>query len=211
MKLQRTLVFVAILAAAMAYAQIGEDLSGQWPVMGQNLDNTRNQRTETRITPSTVHSLAVKWVFTTGGDVSATPTISGDAVYVPDWAGNIFAVRKDTGQLMWMHQISEYNRIAGSIARVSPTIHGGDLIIGDIQSENAAHDGANMIAIDRRSGRLRWITQVDDHPAAIITGSPVVFGDVVFVGVSSNEEALARNNALSMLHVSWKRRGAECE
>ena len=35
------------------------------------------------------------------------------------------------------------------------------------------------------------MTQVDSHPAAIITGSPVVVGNVVYQGISSMEEALA--------------------
>ena len=51
------------------------------------------------------------------------------------------------------------------------------------------------MAIDRRTGQLRWMTQVDDHPAAIITGSPVFAGRTVYVGVSSNEEGLATNPA----------------
>jgi polyvinyl alcohol dehydrogenase (cytochrome) len=51
------------------------------------------------------------------------------------------------------------------------------------------------MGIDRGSGRLLWITQVDPHPAAIITGSPVVYNGKVYVGISSNEEALATNNS----------------
>ena len=35
------------------------------------------------------------------------------------------------------------------------------------------------------------MTHVDDHPAAIVTGSPVVFDGVVYIGVSSSEETLA--------------------
>jgi hypothetical protein len=38
--------------------------------------------------------------FTTGGDVSATPTVSGDVVYFPDWAGNLFAVNKNAVQVV---------------------------------------------------------------------------------------------------------------
>jgi len=47
------------------------------------------------------------------------------------------------------------------------------------------------MAVDRESGTLRWMTQVDPHPAAIITGSPVIFDGVVYIGVSSSEETLA--------------------
>src|SRR5256884_7082629 len=64
-------------------------------------------------------------------------------------------------------------------------------IIGDILSSNKVHNGANVMAVDRESGTLRWMTHVDNHPAAIVTGSPVVFDGVVYIGVSSSEETLA--------------------
>src|SRR5882762_302373 len=75
--------------------------------------------------------------------------------------------------------------------RDSPAVDGNQVIIGDILSSNKVHNGANVISVDRESGTLRWMTHVDDHPAAIITGSPVVFHGVVYIGVSSSEETLA--------------------
>lgn len=141
------------------------------------------------------HAMKQKWVFTTGGDVSATPTIGNDALYFPDWGGNLFAVRKGDGQVIWSHKISEYDGVFGSVSRVSPALHGDDLILGDIESGNLPHNGANMMAVDRHTGALKWKTQVDTNPAAIITGSAVVLGDVAYVGVSSNEEALASSNS----------------
>ena len=170
---------------------------GSWPVAGQNLNDTRNQSAEHLIGPANVARLTTRWVFRTDGDVSATPTVSGNAVYFPDWAGNLYAVEKDTGKLIWSHKISDYDGVAGSLARVSPAIHGDLVIVGDIQSKTATHQGANVIAVDRTTGALRWITQADSHPAAIITGSPVVFRNIVYQGVSSNEESLALNPAYS--------------
>jgi len=134
-------------------------------------------------------------VFTTGGDVSATPTVDGDAVYFPDWAGNLFAVKKDSGRLIWSHKISDYDGVTGAISRVSPAVDGNQLIIGDILSGNKVHNGANVMSVDRETGTLRWMTQVENHPAAIITGSPVIFDGVVYIGVSSSEEALATDPA----------------
>ncbi len=130
-------------------------------------------------------------MFETGGDVSATPTVAGNAVYFPDWGGNLFAVNKETGGLLWSHQISDYDGVAGAISRVSPAVDNDQLIIGDILSSKQVHDGANVMAIDRKTGALRWITHVESHQAAVITGSPVVFGGVVYIGVSSIEESLA--------------------
>ena len=169
--------------------------SGQWRIAGQNLDNTWNQPSEHSISPANVAGLSPKWVFTTGGDVSATPTVDRDAVYFPDWAGNLFAVNKQSGRLIWSHKVSDYDGVDGAISRVSPAVDGNQVIIGDILNGKQAHNGANVIAVDRETGNLRWRTQVDNHPAAIITGSPVVFDGVVYIGVSSNEEGLAENPA----------------
>jgi len=176
-----------------AGAQAFEDdlIGGQWRMAGHDFSNSRNQPAEVRIGPHNVHSLTVKWVFTTGGDISATPTVYGNAVFFPDWAGNLFAVNKHTGQLIWSHQIGDYDGFSPNArSRTSPAIHGGDLIIGDIERRFRVHNGANIIAIDRGTGDLHWITRIDDQVTAAITGSPVVFGDVIYVGVTSIEEGL---------------------
>src|SRR6266566_4533764 len=186
-------LLLLLVSTVRAQSPSDEPRAGQWQIAGQNLDNTWSQPAEHLISPSNVKNLSPKWVFTTGGDVSATPTVDGNAVYFPDWGGNLFAVNKDTGHLIWSHKISDYDGVAGAISRVSPAVHGDELIIGDILSSNQVHNGANVIAVDRRTGMLRWITQVETHPAAIITGSPVVFDGIVYIGVSSNEESLATN------------------
>ena len=167
--------------------------AGQWRMAGQDLGNTWSQPAEHKISPANVQALSPKWVFTTGGDVSATPTVSGDAVYFPDWGGNLVAVKKKSGDLIWSRTIADLNGVPGSVSRVSPAVDDNQLIIGDILSSKQVHNGANVMAVDRATGKLRWITHVDNHPAAIITGSPVVFDGVVYVGVSSIEETLATN------------------
>jgi polyvinyl alcohol dehydrogenase (cytochrome) len=190
------LISVLLLVSALsAQSRSSESRSNQWRIAGQNLNNTWSQPAEHSINPANVKGLSPKWVFTTGGDVSATPTVDGDAVYFPDWGGNLFAVKKNSGQLIWSHKISEYDGVAGAVSRVSPGVDGDQVIIGDILSSSQVHNGANVISVDRQTGMLRWITQVENHPAAIITGSPVVFDGVVYIGVSSSEETLATNPA----------------
>src|SRR4029077_17858118 len=85
--------------------------------------------------------------------------------------------------------------VDGGIARVSPAVVGDQVIIGDILSSNKVHNGANGMAIDRKTGSLQWITQVETPQAAVITGSPVVLECVIYIGVSSVEEGLATNPA----------------
>jgi polyvinyl alcohol dehydrogenase (cytochrome) len=184
-----------LLVALSAKSRSHDPRSTQWPIAGQNLNNTWSQPAEHTISPANVSGLTPKWVFTTGGDVSATPTVDGDAVYFPDWGGNLFAVEKESGRLIWSHKISDYDGVDGAISRVSPAVDGDQLILGDIPNFKQVHNGANIISVDRETGALRWMTQVDSHPAAVITGSPVVFDGVVYVGVSSSEETLALDPA----------------
>src|SRR3954468_15250359 len=137
-------VLLLLFASTLnAQSPSDESRTGQWRIAGQNLSNTWSQPAEHSISPSNVKGLKPKWVFTTGGDVSATPTVAGDAVYFPDWAGNLFAVRADTGKLLWSHRIADYTGRPGSISRVSPAIYNDELIIGDNLAATVTHNGAH--------------------------------------------------------------------
>ena len=46
-------------------------------------------------------------------------------------------------------------------------------------------------ACPQTSGSLRWLREVESHPAAIITGAASVYATSAFIGVSSNEEEYA--------------------
>ena len=116
-------VLIGVLLLVLGLrAQSGSPVSpaGQWRIAGQNLSNTWSQSAEHKISSANVNDLSPKWGVTTGGDVSVTPTVAGDAVYFPDWEGNLFAVKKQTGDLIWSHKISEYDGVVGAISRVSP-------------------------------------------------------------------------------------------
>src|SRR5205085_11537072 len=75
---------------------IGQDAK-QWLSAGHDINNTRNASSESKISPSTVGGLQVKWSFATGGDVSATPAADNQYIYFPDWAGNLYKVDATTG------------------------------------------------------------------------------------------------------------------
>ena len=184
---------IACVGAVCALTpSVAAGTAASWRDAGQNPSNSRSQPLETTIATGNVDTLAPKWVFTTHGDVSATPTVAGGVVYFPDFGGYLNAVDAKTGALLWQKQISAYNGVAGSYARASPAIYRHEIITGDI-TENGG--GAHIFAISRSTGELIWSTQVDSHPAAIITANPVVVGDKVIVGVSSREEGLAASPA----------------
>jgi len=63
------LISVLLLVSALsAQSKSDESQSGQWRVMGQDLDNSRSQPAEHSITPANVKGLNPKRVFTTSND-----------------------------------------------------------------------------------------------------------------------------------------------
>ena len=154
-----------------------------WKVYGGNLHNTHSSFFERKINTRNAGRLSVKWIFTTGGDVSATPTIEGRALYVPDSGGNLFKLDTRDGSVIWTTRISDYTGNSASYSRNSPAITKHKIILGDQAS-------GTVMAVDKYTGNLLWKTLVDPHPAAIITNSPVVVEDRIYVGVSSTESGV---------------------
>src|SRR6516164_10042043 len=146
-------------------------------MIGNDSKDTRNQPLERTIGVDNVSQLAVKWIASTAGDVSATPAVVDGAVYFGDFGGMEWKLSAATGEVIWSHKISDYTGIAGDISRTSPTLAGDTLVIGDLSAPN-------IMGIDAKSGDLRWITKLDPDPHAIITGSPVLANDTIFVGTS---------------------------
>ena len=93
----------------MAFAE-SSDSSSEWPMFGQNDQNTARNDAERKISTSNVATLAPKWVATTGGDVSARAAVVDRVVYFPDWGGNLWALGAATGGVIWQHQLIALRR-----------------------------------------------------------------------------------------------------
>jgi polyvinyl alcohol dehydrogenase (cytochrome) len=163
----------------------------RWASAGHDLVNTRSQPDEKHIDRKSARTLTPKWVFQTDGDVWATPAVADNALYVPDAAGNLFAIERRAGTLLWRHAIGDYTGLTNDISRTTPAIADDVLILGDQGGRLNVLGGANVIAVRRSTGDLLWVTKVDDHPTAVVTQSPVIYQDTVYVGVSSIEETYA--------------------
>ena len=120
--------------------------------------------------------------------MSATPAVDSEKVYFPDWAGNLYAVDKGSGGVVWQKKVSDYTGIPGDKARATPAFTDSTLVIGN---QGPFGGGGAIIAINKANGALLWKTQLESHPSAIITQSATIFDGVVYVGVSSLEEAIA--------------------
>jgi len=170
-------LIVVVMCAARTIAIV--EFSPDWRMIGNDPTNSRHQPFEHLIRPENVHRLALKWVATIAGDVSATPAVVDGAVYFGDFGGKLWKLDAETGDVIWSRSVADYTGIAGDIARTSPSILGNTLVVGDLMHPY-------MLGIGTRTGDLRWITQVHPDPKGIMTGSPVLVGDIVITGVSAS-------------------------
>ncbi|PIA62583.1 hypothetical protein AQUCO_00200531v1 [Aquilegia coerulea] len=159
---------------------------------GGDLCNRRYAESEVKISPHTVSKLKLKWEFIAGKDITATPAIFNGTVYFPSWNGNIYAVKADDGSLVWKKNLDELTGLKSpgfiflinvTIARATPTVAGDLLIIG-------IYGPAVVIAVERTTGDLVWMTRLDSHNSSLITMSGTVHDGGFYVGTSSAEETL---------------------
>ncbi len=182
------------------------DDSPEWTSFGQNLCNTRSQRTAGGLSKDNVAKLAVKWSFDAKGDVSATPAIVGGNVYVPDWGGMLHKLDAATGSVVWSKNIADLVAqtndagapVLGFASRTTPIVTSDSVIVGTMRQVPLIvldpRPSAFVVAVDKSTGAVKWRTPLhDDHPAAIITGSPILDGSRLYVGVSSLEEVFDGN------------------
>ncbi len=183
---------IACSVASSAFAGNDREDEGEgeglWLSAGQGSKNTRFQAEEERISARNVGRLGTKWAFTTQGEVSATPAVDAKRVYVPDWKGNLYAVDRKTGLLVWSTKIAAATGVPNDFARATPAVSGRRLVLGT-QGKNGG--GGNLLAYDTQTGALLWKTKLNSHPLAIITQSATISDGVVYVGVASGEEGAA--------------------
>nr|GEX58004.1 hypothetical protein [Tanacetum cinerariifolium] len=164
-----------------------------WTNHGGDLYNRRCAYGETKISPTTVANLKLKWKFVAGKDISATPAIYDDTIYFPSWNGNIYALNASNGSVIWQQNIGQLTglnatgrilNVNSTVSRSTPTIADDLLIIG-------IYGPAYVMGIKRRNGELTWSKQLDTHYASLITMSGTYYKSAFYVGTSSSEETVS--------------------
>ncbi|MEZ5499939.1 MAG: PQQ-binding-like beta-propeller repeat protein [Steroidobacteraceae bacterium] len=130
-----------------------------------------------------VSRLKLKWAIAFPDSVRARsrPTFAYGALYVGSQDGTVYALDQKTGCVRWTFKSSAEVRTPVVIPRQpgrKPLAFFGDLI-------------GRVYAVEALTGKEVWRIKADDHPNATITGSPVYRNGVLYVPVSSLEEASA--------------------
>jgi polyvinyl alcohol dehydrogenase (cytochrome) len=160
------------------------------PAIGNNLPswngwadaaNTRFQSARAAgLTSQTTPRLKLKWAFGFPGVTTAfgAPAVFGGRVFVGAADGNVYSLDASRGCTYWT-----YTAAAG--VRTAPVIDDGGrtAYFGDLHG--------NVYAVDAAAGKLIWKVRADEHPLAVITGSPKLYKDRLYVPVSGRDESIA--------------------
>jgi polyvinyl alcohol dehydrogenase (cytochrome) len=156
----------------------------QWRGWGNDLDNSRYQPNP-GFRPDDVPKLKVKWAFGYPGIMTyGQPVAVGDRVFVASMTGRVFALDAGTGCTYWSFTAKAPVRTAITLGRAGATDAAQVLAY-------LADEGANIYALEARTGRLVWRHKLDDHRFARVIGTPALFDGRLYVPESSPEEAVS--------------------
>jgi polyvinyl alcohol dehydrogenase (cytochrome) len=157
-----------------------------WVSQAYDVQSTWHDTNEPKLNKDSVGGLVPLWAVSLG--LNSTVTVVDGIVYTASASG-IAAIDGDSGKVKWRQAGTPEASIGTSSSPTyDPTDDGGVLYIDN---------GANgmIYALAAKTGDILWKTQVDPNPRTAGYSSPIVSGDRIYVGVSSNEEFGTTENA----------------
>lgn len=152
---------------------------------GIGRNNSRFIRGEVaQLKPGDVKRLKLKWAFAYPNATRARsqPTLVGGAVVVGSQDGTVYSLDSNTGCVRWTFRASAEVRTGITVTPWKADDKTNGPIAGYFSDLLA-----RVYAIDLVTGKLLWMTEVDDHPSATTTAQPILYGDRVYATVSSLE------------------------
>ncbi len=191
-----TLIALGAAVLALAGAARADDLNAlskdpnQWVMAPRDYANTRFSELD-QINAKNVGQLQVAWSFSVGADrgQEAAPLIVGDTMYVVGpyvvpFPNHVFALNATTGELKWSYW-----------PKPNPAAMG--VACCDVVNRGLAYDNGKiflatldnyMVALDAKTGRELWHTQLGDiNQGETITMAPLAVKGKVIVGNSGGE------------------------
>jgi polyvinyl alcohol dehydrogenase (cytochrome) len=132
-----------------------------------------------------VAALQPAWTATLHGPSRATPVIDGATVLVTGNDGSIYRIDRQTGQIAGQINLADTLGLPRATPTRAMAVTDSTIVIG-------LHNTPIVAALDKKTGALLWKTKLDDDRSALITQTPAIVGDKIFIGVAGiTEEALA--------------------
>ncbi len=192
--LQRAAGVAVTLGMAVSLPALADDAldqalqsDGNWPMYGRTYANTRFSPLN-QITDQNVGQLKLAYAFQLGALRSneATPIVIGDTLYISSSSGphGVYALDARTGAIRWQYQpiIAEDVEpfVCCDLDSRGVTFAAGKILFGTL-------DG-RLIALDAKTGKEVWKTEVVDYKqGSAITSPPVVVKHMAITGFAGGE------------------------
>ena len=148
-----------------------------WPSYSHDLQNSRTNPAEKKISAGNVGHLAARWRIDGLPGETGTPAIVNGTAYFGDWGGVFHAVRTSDGSEIWNHKLGQ---------QIAPAA----LVSGD--RVYTPESGGNLFALSRDTGDIIWMTKLDTQPFVNIDSSPALAGNTIVIGIESFEQVLKK-------------------
>src|SRR5436305_1023030 len=151
---------VTVPASASALTSAPSGTSVVWSQLGGGPRHSGYNPAETVLTPATVPGLKQRWARSTGGTVAWPPAVVGGVVYASSFGHEVFALRADTGRVLWSHGV-------GTDLPIAPAVGGGKVYVVANRT---------LRALDAGTGAVRW-----SRTFASTVTAPVLSAGTVYV------------------------------
>jgi alcohol dehydrogenase (cytochrome c) len=141
-----------------------------------------------QITPANAKDLTLKWVFQTRtlDKQENTPLVVDGVMYTIQSPNDVIALDAATGKTIWTYL---HKPAPGTVNPCCGNLTRGVAILGD--KVFLATLDAQMIAINAKTGKQLWMTQVADYKQQYsMTVAPLVVKDKVISGVAGGEHGI---------------------
>src|ERR1041385_3277788 len=158
-----------------------------WLTYSGNLNSQRHSGL-TQINPENASGLVLKWVFQSRSldKHEVTPLVVDGVMYTIQSPNDVLALDAATGKTLWTYF---HKPAAGTVNPCCGNLSRGVAILGD--KLFLATLDAQMIAINAKTGKELWKTQVADYKQQYsMTVAPIVVKDKVISGVAGGEHGI---------------------
>lgn len=171
------------LAGGLALAALCAAQQQNWPMYNGNYAGTHHSALA-QITPGNAAQLGLAWVFQARSleKFETTPVVVDGVMYLTEAPNNVVAVDPASGRPFWSYEHKLPDLTYPCCGKVNRGVAVADGVVYHV-----THD-AKLLALDARTGRVKWETVVADYREAYaLTHAPLIVKDKVIVGPAGGE------------------------
>ena len=179
------LLLTAHVSAQLSYDRIrqADREPGHWLTYHGTYDGKRYSTLD-EIDRTNVQRLRPVWMYQVQGrhHFEATPLVFDGVMYLTDPPSDVVALDVKTGRPIWTYRRTLPDDVRACCGQVNRGVAAlGDLIF-------IATIDAHLVALDMRTGRVRWDIEVADYKTGhSMTGAPLAVKDKIIIGIAGAE------------------------